>query len=117
MKKKLMQFVTGLIMGGIVVMLLPYLFEGVYIKDFSVAILVAFVLSLLNTYVKPILSFFALPLTFMTMGLFKLVINGFILKLCTVILAPDFIISSFPLMIVCSLVISFLYGLLGIKHD
>ena len=117
MKEKMNQFFTGLILGGVVIYFLPYLFDSVYVKDFFVAILVAFVLSLLNTFVKPILSFFALPLTFLTFGLFQLVINGFILKLCTIVLRPDFYISSFFMTMIVTIVISFFYGILGIDRD
>lgn len=44
-------------------------------QSFLIAIIFAVVLSLLNTFIKPILSLFALPLTFMTLGLFQLVVN------------------------------------------
>ncbi|MEN9447806.1 MAG: hypothetical protein RJA25_1096 [Bacteroidota bacterium] len=40
------------------------------------AVKVALVLSILNTFVKPILQFFALPITCLTMGLFSLVISA-----------------------------------------
>lgn len=111
MKKMVLNFV----MGAAVIMLMSYVFEGVYVKDFSVAFLVAIVLSLLNTFVKPILKFIAFPVTFLTLGIFNLIINGFILHLAAAILAPDFSISGFALTIVCSICISILYSLFGIE--
>lgn len=110
MKKMIMNF----IMGAAVIMLMSYVFEGVYVKDFVVAFLVAVVLSLLNTFVKPILKLITLPITFMTLGIFNLIINAFILYLSTSILAPDFAIDGFALTIVCSICISLLYSLFGI---
>ena len=56
MKKGISGFVLQLILGAGVIMLTSYLFEGVYIKDFSVAFLVAIVLTLLNKFIKPILK-------------------------------------------------------------
>jgi len=44
-------------------------------ESFLTAVIFAIVLSLLNTFIRPILSLFALPLTFITLGLFQLVIN------------------------------------------
>ena len=111
------RMLSQLLLGGAVIMLMGYLFEGVYVKDFTVAFLVALVLSLLNTFVKPVLSFFAFPITFMTLGLFQLVINGFVLSIATHVLAPDFQIQSFGLTIICSIFISVLYSLLGIGKD
>ena len=73
-------------MGGAVILLMSYLFDGVYVKDFFVAFLVAIVLSLLNTFVKPVLTLIAFPITLMTLGFFQLIINAFILSLASSIL-------------------------------
>lgn len=115
LKKRFSNFVFELILGAGVIMLTSYLFSGVYVKDFSVAFLVAIVLTLLNKFIKPILKLLALPLTFMTFGLFGLVINGLILLMATNILAPDFQIESFGLCIVTSIIVSILYSVLGIS--
>ncbi|HQV78425.1 MAG TPA: phage holin family protein [Chitinophagales bacterium] len=40
------------------------------------AIKVALVLSILNTFLKPIISFFSLPITCLTLGFFSLVISA-----------------------------------------
>lgn len=114
---KITKLVLNFVLGGAVIMLMSYLFDGVYVKDFTVAFLVALVLSLLNTFIKPILSVIAFPITIMTLGLFQLVINGFVLSLATDILAPDFQIQSFGLTILCSIFISILYSLLGLNKD
>ncbi len=110
MKKTL----TNLVLGACVVMLLCYLFDGVYVKSFPVALLVALVLSLLNTFVKPVIKLFAFPITIMTLGLFNLVINTIILIMVQLILAPDFIIHGFMLTMLCSIIISVMYCILGI---
>ena len=106
-----------LLLSGAVIMLMPYLFDGVYVKDFITAVLVALVLSFLNSFVKPILKFLTFPINFLSLGLFSLVINGFILNICTSILSPDFYIESFGLMIIVSIVISIFNSFLGLnKH-
>ncbi len=114
MSKRIVHFVFELILGAGIILLMSYLFEGVYVKDFTIAFLVALVLALLNTFVKPLLKFFAFPITLMTMGLFHLVINGVILKIATMVLEPDFQIESFGLSIAVALCISVLYSVLGI---
>lgn len=114
MKKGITNFVLQLLLGAGVIMLMDYMIDGVYVKDFSVAFLVAIVLSLLNKFIKPVLKLFALPITFMTFGLFGLVINGFILYFATVILQPDFQIAGFGLCIVTSIIVSILYSILGL---
>lgn len=113
MKKMFVDFV----LGAAVIMLMSYCFDGVYVKDFTVAFLVAIVLALLNRFVKPILSFIALPVTFMTLGIFQLFINGFILSIATHILSPDFAIVDFPLTVLCAICISILYSIFGIGKN
>ncbi|HUH75524.1 MAG TPA: phage holin family protein [Chitinophagales bacterium] len=56
-------------------------------EKFYTATIFAVVLSLLNTFLKPILSLFALPITFLTLGLFQLVINTVIVLLTVRIVA------------------------------
>lgn len=114
MKKGIVQLVLDFVLGAAVIMIVSYLFDGVYVKNFQVAFLVAVVLALLNTFIKPILTFLAFPFTLMTFGLFQLIINGFVLFLAESVLAPDFYIQSFGLTILVSIIISILYSLLGI---
>lgn len=114
MKKGITNLIMELILGAAVIMLMSYWFEGFYVKDFVVAFLVALVLTLLNTFIKPILTIIALPITILSLGIFQLIINGFILTLATDILAPDFQIASFGLTIIASICISIIYSLLGI---
>lgn len=117
MSKGIVRFVLELILGAGVIMLMCYLFDGVYVRDFSIAFLVAIVLSLLNKFVKPILSVLALPITIMSLGLFQLVINGVILYLAVMVLEPDFQIASFGLTILTAICISILYSILGIGKN
>ena len=116
MKKGIMSLILELALGACVIMLMGYWFDGVYVKDFGVAFLVALVLALLNTFIKPILTIIALPITILSLGIFQLIINGFILTLATDILAPDFQITSFGLTIIASICISIIYSLLGIGN-
>jgi putative membrane protein len=74
--------------------LADYFFEGVYFENYLVVVITALILSLLNTFIKPILLFFTIPVTIMTLGLFLLIINGFILMLADE-LVEGFKLSSF----------------------
>lgn len=114
MRKSIFRLVLEFLLGGAVIMLTTYLFPEVYVKNFGVACLIAIVLALLNTFIKPLLTFIAFPITLLTLGLFQLIINGFVLEIAEMILAPDFYILSFGLTIIISVIISILYSLLGI---
>lgn len=58
---------------------LPYLFKSITIDSFTTALIVALILSILNTIVRPILFLLTLPITIVTLGLFIFVLNGLLL--------------------------------------
>jgi putative membrane protein len=77
-----METITRLLLTAVLVILLSHFMPGVLIDGVFSAIKVAVVLSLLNTFVKPVLVFFSFPITLLTLGLFLLVINSLIIMIC-----------------------------------
>lgn len=71
---------TTLVVNGISLFLISYLFEGITIEN-SAMITMILVLWLFNSFIKPILKILAFPVTILTLGLFSFVINGFVLYL------------------------------------
>jgi len=57
-------------------MLVSYVLHSVRIENFYVALVVALVLGLVNTIIRPIVVLLTLPVTLLTLGLFIFVING-----------------------------------------
>ena len=57
------------------------LINGVNIDGFGAALVAALVWGFVNTVIRPIISLLTLPITIMTVGLFTLVVNGFLLWL------------------------------------
>jgi len=74
-----MNYLLKILVTAVNAFLLAYLLPGVQIRSFFTALLVAFVLSLLDTIVKPLLILFTLPATVFTFGLFLFVINTIII--------------------------------------
>ncbi len=64
---------------GFIIFISARLLPGVEIENYSIAFIVALVLTCLNLLVKPILMILALPITILTLGLFTWVINALIL--------------------------------------
>ena len=69
-------FITAAVAYGLSIIL-----KGVHIPNFTDALILAVVLALLNTFIKPILVILTLPITIITMGLFLFVINALIILL------------------------------------
>lgn len=82
-------FIIQLLLTALAAFLAAKLTPGVNITSYWTAILLAIVLGLLDTFVKPILQFISIPVTILTLGLFLLVINALI------ILLASWIIDSF----------------------
>jgi putative membrane protein len=66
-----------------------YILPGMRIKNFGIALVAAAVLGIVNAFIRPVVAFFSFPITFLTLGLFALVINGLMLMLVAK-LVPDF---------------------------
>jgi len=71
----------------------------------STLVLAALVLGILNAWLRPILILITLPLNFLTLGLFVLVINTFLLKL-TDVLVPGFVVDGLLRAFIASICIS-----------
>lgn len=69
-------FITAAVAYGLSIIL-----KGVHIQNFTDALILAIVLAVLNTFIKPILVILTLPITIITMGLFLFVINALIILL------------------------------------
>jgi putative membrane protein len=100
-----MNLIIRLLITSGLVLLLSYLLPGIGVKSFSTAIVVAIILGLLNTFLKPVLVFFTLPVTVITLGLFLLVINAVIVLLCEKIV-DGFSVSSFWTALLFSVLLS-----------
>ena len=106
-----MGFLVKVLVTTLAVVVGSYILPGVTVKDFTTAIVVAFVLGILNAVLKPILVILTIPVTILTLGLFLLIINALIIML-TANLIDGFDVSNFWIAIIFSILISIISGLL-----
>ena len=98
--------ITALVIWG-VSYLLPTM---VHVDDFMVAMKVALVLGLVNLLIKPVLLFFAFPITVVTLGLFVFVINALMVMLVAH-WVDGFAVYGFVSALVFSVILSFVNDL------
>ena len=84
---------------------------GIVVRNFGDALIATIVIALLDVTIKPILKFLAFPLTVITLGLFLLVINAFLLILASM-LTPGFRVRGFLNALIGSLLLTILTWLL-----
>jgi putative membrane protein len=73
-----MRLLLTWIINAAALMALPYLMHSVTVTSIGTALIAALVLGLVNTLIRPVLVLLTLPVTFLSLGLFILVINGFL---------------------------------------
>ena len=71
-----------------------FLVSGIQAKTFTIFIIAATVLGLINAFLRPLLWFLTAPLSVITLGIFALVINALMIMLAAR-LVPDFEVKSF----------------------
>ena len=100
-----MNFIIKLFISSIIVFALSYFLPGVHVTSIVAALWVAIVLGLLNTFLKPVLVFFTIPVTLFTLGLFLLVINAIIVLICDYFI-PEFQVDGFVTALFFSILLS-----------
>lgn len=84
-----------------------WLIPGIEVNNFLSAMFACVIIALINTFVKPVLELIALPINFITVGLFSLVINALLLMLAGWI-TPGLEVDGFLSALLGSIVLSLL---------
>jgi putative membrane protein len=99
--KALIHFVIIVCTFLILTMYVP----GFYVSGWVAAAIAALVFGLVNATIGPILTFFSLPLIFITLGIFWFVLNALLLTLVA-FLVPGFRINGFTPALIGSVVLA-----------
>lgn len=112
----MISLIVRLIVSTVVVIAASRVLQGFYVDSIQTAVIVAIVMGILNTFIKPILVFFSLPITILTLGLFYFVINILIVYLCDY-LVDGFSVSSVLAALLFSLGLSLAQAIAGLFLD
>ena len=107
-----MRYLISFLINAGVLYAMPYLIPAFKVANPQSAIIAAVVIGLLNTIVRPILGILTLPITVLTLGLFLLVLNGFMFWIADKLI-DGITIQSFGWAMVCALVYSLITWAVG----
>jgi len=107
-----MKFLINVLATTIAVFVVSQILPGVVLDDITSAFIVAVVLGVLNTFVKPVIKILTLPITVLTLGLFSLVINIALLYL-TDYLVKGITLTSFLTVVLFGFLVSVISSLLA----
>lgn len=105
MKRQFAQFLIrwGLNTAGLFVA--AHFLKGLsYQEEWRVLVVAGLVLSIINALIKPFVVILSLPALLLTLGIFSIVINGFMVYLAHLLYSP-FQVSSFGTAILAGLVV------------
>jgi putative membrane protein len=108
------------LMLALAVWIAAELIPGIHLEGLGDTLAVAAVLGLLNLYVKPVLVFLSCPFTVVTLGLFLIIVNAFVLWLADVlgsVVGIDFQLDDVWSAILGAIIISLVSLVLGIFID
>lgn len=109
-----MGIVVSLLINALAVAIAAYLLTPhVRLDGFMSALIVAIVLGLMNTFIKPIITLLTLPINLLTLGLFSFIINGVLILFISGIV-DGFSVANFGWAVLFSIVLSIISSLLGL---
>ena len=100
-----MQIILNILILSVAIFAVAKFLPGIRIKSFGTAIVVAIVYSIINFLLGWLFTLLSLPFIIITFGLFKFVVNAFLLWI-TDQLIEDFEIRSFGMTLLAALLIT-----------
>lgn len=104
-----MKLIVKWLLSAAALLAVAHLYSGVQVRDFTSALIAAFVIGLFNTILRPVLVVLTFPVTLVTLGLFLFVINALMFWAASGLLS-GFQVTGF----VAALIGSLIYSLIGI---
>ncbi|MFA6973288.1 MAG: phage holin family protein [Parcubacteria group bacterium] len=109
-----MEMFVAWLVSALVIFVLASFLPGITVANFLTALAVALVMGLVNAVIKPVLIILTLPVNILTLGLFTLVINAFLVILVAAIV-PGFQVTSFWSALIFSVILSLAMSLVSKK--
>lgn len=106
-----MKLLIKLLLNGLAVYATAALLPGIAVEGYFAAVIVAIVLAILNTFLKPILVVTTIPITLFTLGLFLVVIDALIIMLAGWML-DGFTVNGFWWALLGSLILAIITSIL-----
>ncbi len=113
-------WIIQILIVAIAVLITAEMLSGVHIDGIGAALILAILLSFLNTFLKPLLLVLSIPITIITLGIFLLFINAIII-LSADALFDGFTVDGFGWAflfgLILSIITSILESLFGLRNQ
>lgn len=82
------------ILFALALLFVAWIVPGIHVEGFKAALFAAFVIGLVNIFIRPLFVILTIPITILTLGLFIFIINA-LLFLLVAHVVPGFQVDSF----------------------
>ena len=113
---KVQSILTKILVGGVSVLISDWILSGISLETWWTGFLLAAVIILINLTLNPLMVILTLPITFLSLGLFLLVINALVILMAAELI-PGFYVEGFWWALAFSIVLSLVNGVFGNRLD
>ncbi len=106
MNNNIIAYLVTTLATGLGLLIVDLTVPGVNIANFPAAMLAAVAVGGVNSTIRPVLSILSLPINFLSLGLFSLLVNGFCFWLAS-LFVPGFTVSGLLAFILGPVILSF----------
>jgi putative membrane protein len=107
----LLHIIVSWIVSALALWLVAQIIPGIQVRGFGAALVATIIIAFVNATVGLALKFLFFPLTILTLGLFLLILNAFLLKLASMF-TPGFAVRGFLSALAGSVVLTILTSVL-----
>lgn len=107
----MVKLIANWVLNALALFIVSKILSGIYVADFTTALIAALVIGLVNALIKPFLLFLTLPITILTLGLFTFVLNALMLLLAGAV-TPGFRVDGFMTALIGSILLSLISTIL-----
>jgi putative membrane protein len=100
-----------LLVNTLSIFAVSYILTGIHVDSIMTALVLAIIMAVLNSTVRPLLVIITIPLTLLTFGLFLLVVNVLVLYVAEMLIG-GFSIDGFWWALLFSVLVTFVNGVL-----
>jgi len=101
------------IVNAVALLIVAHIVPGFHVATVGAALIAVIVIGLLNATLGLLLKVITFPLAILTLGIFFLVINAFVLKLASG-LVPGFVVSTFGAAFIGAIVLALIHMLFAL---
>jgi putative membrane protein len=106
-----MYWIVNWLLSAVALLLVGNLIKGIEVRGFGAALIATVIIGLVDVFIGPIVRFITFPFAVLTLGLFRFLVNGFLLKLASMF-TPGFRVDGCLAAVLGSLVLTILTTIL-----